>query len=402
MKPLAGVRLLTIEQFGAAPYGSLFLADLGAEVIKIENAATGGEASRSGGPFLLGENDSLYFQGWNTNKKSITLNLKSPEGQATLHRLVSEADAVMNNLRGDQPGKLGLTYETLGKFNPKIVCGHISAYGRDNSRAGRPGYDFLMQAEAGLMSITGDPDGDPARFGPSVIDFMTGMTLTVGLLSAIIGARTTGKGCDVDASLFDVALHQLNYSATWYLNAGFEVTRQPRSSHFSCTPAQTFKASDGWIFIMCLTENFWERLIEAIGHPELGKDERFATMEARYQNRAALTGILDGLFSTNTMAHWVEMLGAVIPIGPVYDVRQALESPFVAEVGMVETVPHPTDPQLKLLANPLRLDGKRLSLQVCSALGENNQEFRIPALATNGDASKSAIPASSQAVLDRG
>jgi crotonobetainyl-CoA:carnitine CoA-transferase CaiB-like acyl-CoA transferase len=153
---------------------------------------------------------------------------------------------------------------------------------------------------------------------------------------------------------------------------------------------------------MCLTENFWERLIEAIGHPELGKDERFATMEARYQNRAALTGILDGLFSTNTMAHWVEMLGAVIPIGPVYDVRQALESPFVAEVGMVETVPHPTDPQLKLLANPLRLDGKRLSLQVCSALGENNQEFRIPALATNGDASKSAIPASSQAVLDRG
>lgn len=380
MKPLAGVRLLTIEQFGAAPYGSLFLADLGAEVIKIENASTGGEASRSGGPFPLGENDSLYFQGWNTNKKSITLDLKSAAGQASLHRLVGEADAVMNNLRGDQPGKLGLTYEVLKHHNPKIVCGHISAYGRDNSRAGRPGYDFLMQAEAGLMGITGDPEGDPARFGPSVIDFMTGMTLTVGLLSAILGARTTGKGCDVDASLFDVALHQLNYSATWYLNAGFEVTRQARSSHFSCTPAQTFKASDGWIFIMCLTENFWERLIEALGHPELGKDVRFATMEARYQNRAVLTEILDALFGTNTMEHWIGTLGSVIPIGPVYDVHQALDNPFVAEVGMIQTVPHPADPELQLLANPLKIDGQRLSLKVCSALGEDNQEFGIPAL----------------------
>ena len=390
MKPLTGVRLLTIEQFGAAPYGSLFLADLGAEVIKIENESTGGEASRSGGPFLLGENDSLYFQGWNTNKKSITLDLKSAAGQSALHRLVGEADAVMNNLRGDQPGKLGLTYEVLKHHNPKIVCGHISAYGRDNSRAGRPGYDFLMQAEAGLMSITGDPEGDPARFGPSVIDFMTGMTLTVGLLSAILGARTTGKGCDVDASLFDVALHQLNYSATWYLNAGFEVTRQARSSHFSCTPAQTFKASDGWIFIMCLTENFWKHLIEALGHPELGKDMRFATMEARYQNRAVLTEILDSLFGTNTMEHWIDMLGTVIPIGPVYDVHQALDNPFVAEVGMVETVPHPADPELQLLANPLKIDGQRLSLKVCSALGEDNQEFGIPALVPQSAALKTA------------
>src|SRR5262249_25087720 len=138
-----------------------------------------------------------------------------------------------NNLRGDQAEKLGLDYAALSPINPKIVCGHISAYGRDNERASRPGYDFLMQAEAGLMSLTGDPDGDPARFGPSIIDFMTGVTLDVGLLACLLAAQRTGIGCDVDISLFDVALHQLNYSATWFLNGGFTARRLPRSSHFS-------------------------------------------------------------------------------------------------------------------------------------------------------------------------
>ena len=379
MKPLAGVRILTIEQFGAGPYGSLFLADLGAEVIKIENAATGGDASRSGGPFFVGENDSLYFQGWNTNKKSITLDLKSEYGQSVLHELVASSDAVMNNLRGDQPGKLGLTYDVLKAYNPAVVCGHISAYGRDNDRAGRPGYDFLMQAEAGLMSITGDPDGDPARFGPSIIDFMTGMTLAVGLLSAIIGARTTGKGCDVDASLFDVALHQLNYSATWFLNENYEVSRQPRSSHFSITPSQTYKTADGWIFIMCMTDKFWELLVEGLGCTELLADPRFATMEDRNRNRAVLTGILDGEFGKDTMENWVSRLGAIVPIGPVYDVRQALTNPFVEQSGMIQHVPHPVRPDLRLLANPLKINGNRLPQEVCAALGENNVDFGIGA-----------------------
>ena len=193
MKPLAGIRVLAVEQFGAGPYGTMFLSDLGAEVIKIENAATGGDAARHVGPHFLGPNDSEYFQTWGSNKKSVTLDLKSDKDQQILHRLVKQSDAVVNNLRGDQPTKLGLDYASLKTANPAIVCLHISAYGRDNERANWPGYDYLMQAEAGLMSLTGEPDGPPVRFGSSMIDFMAGMTGTVGLLSCLMRAKTTGR-----------------------------------------------------------------------------------------------------------------------------------------------------------------------------------------------------------------
>lgn len=380
MKLLSGIRILTIEQFGAAPYGSQCLADLGAEVIKIEQPDSG-DAARSVGPFHLGENDSLYFQGWNTNKQSVVLDLKSTEGQAALHRLVGTADAIMNNLRGDQAVRLGLDYKTLSQINPKIVCGHISAYGRDNERASRPGYDFLMQAEAGLMSLTGDPASDPTRFGPSVIDFMTGMTLSVGLLAAVIRARQSGEGCDVDTALFDVALHQLNYIATWYLNRGYIAQRLPRSSHFSAAPVQTFKASDGWIFIMCMTDKFWSRLAEGIGQEALLSDARFSTMEARSRNRAELTAVLDLVFESDTVHSWVERLGDLLPIGPVYDIESALESSFVQEVGMIQNVPHPTMPGMRLLANPLRINGQRLEQTACQPLGANNKHYLAAAFA---------------------
>ena len=202
MRPLAGQRILTLEQFGAGPYGTMFLADLGAEVIKIENATIGGDPSRRVGPQRLGDEDSVYFQTWGSNKKSISLDLKSEEGQARWRRLVPTADAIVNNLRGDQPAKLGLDYASLKALNPRVVCLHISAYGRGNAREAWPGYDYLMQAEAGLMSITGEPDGPPVRFGSSMIDFMTGMTGTVGLLSCLLEAKRTGQGCDVDVFPF--------------------------------------------------------------------------------------------------------------------------------------------------------------------------------------------------------
>jgi len=374
-KPLTGKRILTVEQFGAGPYGTQFLADLGAEVIKLENIETKGDASRHVGPFMVGENDSLYFQGWHTNKKSVTIDLKSEAGQRNLHRLVKRADAVVNNLRGDQAVKLGLDYAALSATNPKIVCGHISAYGRDNERASRPGYDFLMQAEAGLMSLTGDPEGDPARIGPSMIDFMTGMTLSVGLLSCIIRAMETGQGCDVDTSLFEVALHQLNYSATWYLNTGYKAIRQMRSSHLSATPSQTVRAKDGWVFIMCMTEKFWRLMAKEIGLEHLIGDPRFATAKERTENRVELTELLDGVFETNTVAYWVERLGNLIPIGPVYDIEQALENPFVERIGMVSHVPHPDMPEMRLLSNPLRFDGARPTQKTGSALGADNDAY---------------------------
>ncbi|HEY9181685.1 MAG TPA: CoA transferase, partial [Gammaproteobacteria bacterium] len=275
MRPLEGLRILSLEVWGAGPYGSQLLAAHGAEIIKIENPATGGDPAREVGPHFLGNGDSQYFQAWNTSKRSVALDLKSTEGQLELAELVKTSAAVMNNLRGDQPAKLGLDYAALGKINPAIVCAHISAYGRDNERTAWPGYDFLMQAEAGLMSLTGEPDGPPARFGPSIIDFMTGATAMVGLLSCLLNAQRTGRGCDVDVSLFDVALHQLNYSATWYLNTGEAPTRLERSSHFSMAPVQTFPTADGWIFVMCMKDRFWRELLDALSRPDLGKDARF-------------------------------------------------------------------------------------------------------------------------------
>src|SRR5690606_8574337 len=246
--PLQGVRIISVEQFGAGPYGTMFLAHLGAQVIKIENAATRGDPSRQTGPFMLGPDDSQYFQSWNTNKQSVVLDIKSDEGRQAFETLAREADVVLNNLRGDQPAKLGLDYASLSRLNKALVCVHISAYGRDNPRASWPGYDYLMQAECGLMHLTGELGTPPARFGaPSIVDHMTGLTSMVGLLSSLLRARETGLGCDVDTNLFDVTLHQLGYTATWLLNEQHAAQRQKRSAHYSLTPVQTFPTADGWI-----------------------------------------------------------------------------------------------------------------------------------------------------------
>jgi crotonobetainyl-CoA:carnitine CoA-transferase CaiB-like acyl-CoA transferase len=375
MKPLEGVRILAIEQFGAGPYGTTFLSDLGAEVIKIENAASGGDPARYTGPWLLGAADSEYFQSWNSGKSSITLDLKSETGRQALEALVAESDAVVNNLRGDLPETLGIDYASLQSHNPAIVCLHISAYGRDNERKAWPGYDYLMQAEAGLMSITGEPNGPPCRFGPSIVDYMTGMVGMVGLLSCLMRARQTGQGCDVDTCLFDVALHQLGYTATWFLNNGDVTERKPRSSHFSVAPVQTFPTADGWIFVMCMTEKFWANLTAVLGRNDLLTDARFASSEARRLNREVLSAVLDEEFRKFTTEEWLKRLSGKLPVGPVYDLPQALENPFVARSGMIRTVAHPANPELKLLSNPLKVDGTRPNSGVCASLGADNATF---------------------------
>jgi crotonobetainyl-CoA:carnitine CoA-transferase CaiB-like acyl-CoA transferase len=374
MKPLNGVRVVSIEQFGAAPYGSMFLADLGAEVIKIENLAIGGDPARKTGPFLLGEADSEYFQTWNTNKKSVALDLRSPEGKAALGRLALGADVVMNNLRGDLPAKMGLDYVTLGKLKPSLVCVHVSAYGRDNERASWPGYDYLMQAEAGLMHLTGEPDSPPTRIGaPSMIDHTTGLTAMVGLLAALVQAKTTGKGCDVDTCLFDAALHQLGYAAIWYLNEGHIPERQKRSAHFSVAPVQTFPSSDGWIFVMCLTDKFWNALLDVIGRQDINQDARFNTPKARADNREALTSALDVEFRKHPTEHWLKVLGGMLPVAPVYDLEEALENPFLRTTRMLNQIPHPHRAQLRVLSKPIKIDGQRLTQQTCSPMGADTE-----------------------------
>lgn len=376
MKPLHGVRIVSVEQFGAAPYGTMLLADLGAEVIKVENAAIGGDPSRKTGPYMLGANDSEYFQAFNSNKKSVALDLRSDEGKAALLGLIETADALVNNLRGDLPAKMGLDYKTLASVKPSIVCVHLSAYGRDNERASWPGYDYLMQAESGLMSLTGEPDGPPSRIGaPSMIDQSSGLTAAVGLLSGIIQARATGKGCDVDTCLLDVAVHQLGYVATWYLNEKHISARQRRSAHYSVAPVQTFPTSDGWVFIMCMTDKFWTELVNAIGRPELVSDPRFATQASRQANRDVLTDIIDRELSEKPTEHWLTKLNGVLPVAPVLDLAQALENPFLRSTGMIRDTPHPAKPDMRTLANPIKINGKRLEQTVCSQLGADNAEY---------------------------
>ncbi|MBM7061019.1 CoA transferase [Pseudomonas sp. UL073] len=374
-KPLQGLRILSVEQFGAGPYGTMFLADLGAEVIKIENAAIGGDPARHTGPHLLGDCDSQYFQTWNMNKRSITLDLKSDAGKAQLNDLLAGADALVNNLRGDLPAKLGLDYKSLSADHPALVCLHISAYGRDNDRASWPGYDYLMQAEAGLMDLTGEPEGPPSRFGaPSLVDHMTGITASVGLLAALHRARETGQGCDVDTSLFDVALHQLGYSAIWYLNEQHQVARQARSAHLSVAPVQTFRTADGWIFIMCMTEKFWLALIRILKLGDLKSDHRFTNAKLRKQHQHELTQILDETFSQAATSHWLDKLTGHLPVAPVLTLSEAMENPLLATNSMVNEVQHPHAPKgLKVLANPIKIDGQRLEQKICSALGADNE-----------------------------
>lgn len=373
--PLQGVRVLAIEQFGAAPYGTMYLAHLGADVIKVENPDAGGDPSRRTGPYFLGPNDSQYFQGWNTNKRSVALDIKSSEGRAAFEGLVRKADVVLNNLRGDLPDRLGLTYAQLAAINPAIVCVHISAYGRRNSRASWPGYDYLMQAESGLMHMTGEPGTPPARLGaPSIVDHMTGITSLVGLLAALLRARETGAGCDVDTCLFEVALHQLGYAATWYLNEGHVVERQPRSGHYSLAPVQTFPTADGWIFVMCMTDKFWQALLDVLGRGDLAHMPEFGDAQARYRHKERLTEILDAEFRREGTAYWLQRLQGVLPVAPVWSLAQSLESEFVRESGIVTAVEHPQRPGLRVLGTPLQFDGRRPALRACSAYGADTEE----------------------------
>ncbi len=201
------------------------------------------------------------------------------------------------------------------------------------------------------------------------------MTAAVGLLSAIVQARATGKGCDVDTCLLDVALHQLGYVATWYLNEGHVSTRQPRSAHYSVAPVQTFPTSDGWIFVMCMTDKFWSEFINGIGKPEVLSDPRFQTPASRQSHRDALTDIIDAEVRRQPTQHWLDKFSGVLPVAPVLDLAQALDNPLLRETDMIRNVPHPAKPDLRMLANPIKINGQRLEQAVCSPLGADNATY---------------------------
>ena len=372
--PLEGVRVLAVEQYGAGPAGSIYLADLGAEVIKVENLREGGDIGRHVGPHFFGPGDSQFFQTFNRNKRSIALDLAKPEARAVLRDLARTAEGLFDNLRGDLPAKLGLTYEQLRDVSPRIVCSHLSAYGREGSRAAWPGYDYLMQGEAGYLSLTGEPDGPPARMGLSIVDYSTGTTCALALLAGILEARRTGRGRDIDVSLYDVAMHQLNYPAAWYLNEGLETGRAPRSAHPYIAPSQLYRTKDGWIFIMAQTERFWELLCGKLGRPDLSASPDFLDIPARRKNRDKLTDVLDLEFGRRTTAQWLEILRGTVPCGPVYDLAQALDNPYFLERGGVQQFDHPDKPGFKLVASPFRT-GEPLPARPAPKLGQHTDEI---------------------------
>jgi len=373
--PLEGVRVLAVEQYGAGPFGTMFLADQGAEVIKIENPNSGGDFARDVGPYFFTPEDSEFFHAYNRNKKSVGLDLSTPQGMEVFHDLVKSADAVASNLRGDVPDKLGLTYAALKDVNPKIICAHLSSYGREGSRASWPGFDYLMQAEAGYFSLTGEPGTPPARFGLSVVDQMTGLALAYALLAGLTGARVSGVGRDMDVSLFDIAMCNTAYPAIWYLNEGHVQERLPRSAHPSLTPCQLYTSKDGWIFIMCNKEKFWPALCHAIGKEAWADDPRFVSFKERLENRTLIQDLLDAELSKKTTAEWLEIFAGSVPASPINDIAAALDNPFVAERGGVQTLRLEGHGDYRMVASPIRCGGSETPANPSPKLGQHTQEI---------------------------
>ena len=372
--PLDGLRILAVSQFGAGPFGTLLLADLGAEVIKIEDPAAGGDVSRTVPPYQIGD-DSLYFQSFNRNKKSLTLNLEDPAGKLVFHRLVRISDGVFNNLRGEIPARLGLTYEALREHNPAIVCCSLSAFGSTGPAASHPGYDYLMQAAAGYMQLTGEPAGPPAKCGVSVIDFAAGFAAALGMMVGIFASRRTGAGCQVEVSLMNTALSMLNYFAAWYLNRGMEPQRLPNSAHAVLVPCQNFRTQDGYLAIFCAKEKFWQRLCARMERPDLASDPRFSSFDLRLQNRPMLIPILERILAQRTNAEWLSRLQGEVPCAPVRSMGEALDEAASAHDGAIVEMPHPVFGSIREVGCPIQISGLAQRHRRAPGLGEHTDEI---------------------------
>ncbi len=372
--PLDGLRILAVSQFGAGPYGTQMLADLGAEVIKVEDPAVGGDVARHVGPFT-GDDDSLYFQSFNRGKQSITLDLKHPGGRAVLHDLVRVSHAVYNNLRGDLPATLGLTYAALRDVNPAVVCCSLSGFGATGPRAGEPAFDYLIQGYAGWMSITGEPDGPPGKCGVSVVDFAGGYASMAALMAGLWHAQRTGVGRDIELSLLDTAVSMLSYFAIWTLNRDWQPARVADSGHQALVPAQNFATRDGWIVVFCNKEKFWRALVDVLELPDLGRDPRFADFAGRLAHKDALLPLLARRFGERTTAEWLARLRGRVPCAPVNTVAQALEDEQVRARDMIIEVKHPEFGTLREVASPVKTAGAIAAPAPAPRLGQHTDEL---------------------------
>ncbi|HZO94094.1 MAG TPA: CoA transferase [Candidatus Baltobacteraceae bacterium] len=370
-RPLADLRIVAVEQYGAGPFGSVHLAELGADVIKIEDPSGGGDVGRAVPPYQHGD-DSLFFQTFNHDKRSVALDLTSESGRAVFHDLVRVSDAVYSNLRGDIPARLGLRYADLAHVNPRIVCVSLSGFGMTGPRAAEPAYDYILQGLCGWQSLTGDPEGPPTKSGLSIVDYSGGLVAALALLAGVHAARRDGAGCDCDTSLFDTAMNMLTYVASWTLAAdgAYEPQRLPFSAHPSIVPFQNFRTADGWIVVVCAKEKFWDRLVDVLGIEQVRDDPRFRGFAARRANRALVTTTLQEAFATRTTAEWVRALTAAgVPCGPINDVRAALADPQTAARGIVGETPHAAFGAARWIASPVRVGDPPSGHRAAPALG---------------------------------
>jgi len=329
--------------------------------------------ARHVGPYV-GDHDSLYFQSFNRGKKSITLDLKHPDGQAVLRDLARVSHAVYNNLRGDLPAKLGLTYVALADVNPAIVCCSLSGFGATGPRAAEPAFDYLIQGYAGWMSITGEPDAPPGKCGVSVVDFAGGYASMAALMAGLWDAARSGVGRDIDISLLDTAVSMLSYFAIWTLNRDWTPTRVADSGHQALVPAQNFPTRDGWIVVFCNKEKFWKELVEALELPAVGRDPRFATFADRLAHKDALVPLLKARFAERTTADWLARLRGKVPCAPINTLAQALEDEQVRARDMLVEVKHPQFGVLREVASPVKTAGAVTNPSPAPALGQHTDE----------------------------
>lgn len=348
--PLAGIRIVEVGHMLAGPYCGLMLADLGAEVIKIETPE--GDIARTVSPHFVGPHNA-YFASLNRNKKSVVLDLACEEGREALGRIVENAHALVTNLRPSAIRKLGLTYDALRQWNERLVCVAVTGYGLEGPYADSPAYDYVIQAMTGVMALTGDPDAPPTKAGYSAVDNSAGLVAAVGLLAKIV----QGQGGQVDVAMYDVMLSQLNYLAGAALNAGETIERLADSSHPYVVPAQVFATADGWLTLFITHDKFWKIFCDEIARPEWVADPRFATMAARRTHRTEVIAAIAQVLGQASAAEWVRRLGPLgVVAAEVGTLNAALRSDITAARSLVVSLGDGSLP-LQAVACPIRFQG---------------------------------------------
>jgi crotonobetainyl-CoA:carnitine CoA-transferase CaiB-like acyl-CoA transferase len=372
--PLAGIRVVDLTRILAGPLCTMMLGDMGADVIKVEPPGHGDDTRNWGPPFIAGE--SAYFLGVNRNKRSLTLNMAGPQGQKILAGLIEKADVLIDNFRLGTLEKWGFTEEWFAQHAPRLIRASITGYGSRGPKSALPGYDFVLQAESGLMSICGGPDGGPTKYGVAIVDVCTGMLASNAILAAINARHTTGKGQKVELSLYETSLSMLINVASSYLTAGRNGGRFG-NGHPSIVPYTTYQAKDAMMALAIGNERQFARTAEVLGHPEWASDERFNSNRARVEHRTMIDGLINEALAQDDADAWLAKLMAVgVPCGRINTVADALDDPHTQARDMIETIEHPTIGALKMLGIPFKFSDTACSVRRAPpTLGQHNDEI---------------------------